>query len=47
MTMLLQNNGRPQALQTLIGTEGERGTDFLQLTNASAALYPPGNHRKI
>ena len=46
MAMLLQTNGRPQALQTLIGAERDCGTGFLQLANAFSAPYPGSSQRK-
>ena len=44
--MLLQANGHANALRTLIGTEQERGPDFLRLANALSALYPRGSREK-
>ena len=44
--MLLQANGHANALRTLIGTEQERGPDFLRLANALSALYSRGSREK-
>ena len=44
--MLLQANGHANALRTLIGTEQERGPDFLRLANALSALYPSASPEK-
>jgi adenine-specific DNA methylase len=44
--MLLQAGGQTNGLRTLIKTEQERGPDFLRLSNALSALYPPGSDEK-
>lgn len=44
--MLLQASGHANALRTLIGTELDRGPDFLRLANALSALYPRGGQEK-
>ena len=44
--MLLQANGHANALRTLIGTEQERGPEFLRLANALSALYPSASPEK-
>ena len=44
--MLLQSGGHAYALRALIGTEQERGPDFLRLANALSALYPKGCNEK-
>ena len=44
--MLLQSGGHANALRALIGTEQERGLDFLRLANALSALYPKGCNEK-
>ncbi len=44
--MLLQAGGHANALRALIGSEQERGPDFLRLANALSALYPRGNPEK-
>jgi len=38
--MLLQANGRANALRAFFKDEQERGADFLRLANALLALYP-------
>ena len=40
--MLLQAN----VLRRLIGTEQDRGPEFLRLANALSALYPRGSQEK-
>ena len=40
--MLLQASGRTEALRNLLRAEQDRGPDFLRLSNALSALYPPG-----
>ena len=44
--MLLQASGHANALRSLIGTEQDRGPDFLRLANALSALYPRGSQEK-
>jgi putative DNA methylase len=44
--MLLQANGRTNALRALLKAEQERGPDFLRLANALSALYPKGSEEK-
>ena len=44
--MLLQASGHAYALRSLIGTEQDRGPDFLRLANALSALYPRGCNEK-
>jgi adenine-specific DNA methylase len=44
--MLLQAGGQTNGLRSLIQTEQERGPDFLRLSNALSALYPPGSDEK-
>ena len=44
--MLFQANGHANALRKLIGTEQDRGPDFLRLANALSALYPRGSQEK-
>jgi putative DNA methylase len=44
--MLLQANGRANALRTLLKDEQERGPDFLRLANALSALYPKDSEEK-
>lgn len=44
--MLLQASGQANALRKLIGTEQDRGPDFLRLANALSALYPKGAEEK-
>ena len=44
--MLLQANGFSSALRKLIGTEQDRGPEFLRLANALSALYPRGSQEK-
>ena len=44
--MLLQASGQANALRKLIGTEQDRGPDFLRLANALSALYPGGCEEK-
>jgi hypothetical protein len=44
--MLLQGNGRANALRALLKDEQERGSDFLRLANALSALYPKDSEEK-
>ncbi|NLB74709.1 MAG: DUF1156 domain-containing protein, partial [Firmicutes bacterium] len=44
--MLLQASGQTNALRALVGSEVERGPDFLRLANALSALYPKGSEEK-
>ena len=44
--MLLQANGRANALRALLKDEQERGPDFLRLANALSALYPKDSEEK-
>ena len=44
--MLFQASGHANALRKLIGTEQDRGPDFLRLANALSALYPQGCNEK-
>jgi hypothetical protein len=44
--MLLQSGGQTNGLRALINSEQERGPDFLRLSNALSALYPPGSEEK-
>jgi hypothetical protein len=44
--MLLQANGRANALRALLKDELERGPDFLRLANALSALYPKNSEEK-
>jgi hypothetical protein len=44
--MLLQSSGQTNGLRALINSEQERGPDFLRLSNALSALYPPGSEEK-
>ncbi|MFH0813724.1 MAG: hypothetical protein V2A69_12945 [Pseudomonadota bacterium] len=44
--MLLQANGRANALRALLKAEQERGQDFLRLANALSALYPKEGEEK-
>ncbi len=44
--MLLQSDGRANALRTLLKAEQDRGPDFLRLANALSALYPKGSEEK-
>jgi hypothetical protein len=44
--MLLQANGRSNALRALLAAEQERGPDFVRLSNALSALYPQGSDEK-
>jgi len=44
--MLLQRQGRTNALRSLLAAEAERGPDFLRLANALTALYPPASEEK-
>jgi adenine-specific DNA methylase len=44
--MLLQANGRANALRALLRDEQERGPDFLRLANALSALYPKESEEK-
>ncbi len=44
--MLLQSNGRANALRALLKAEQERGPDFLRLANALSALYPKDSDEK-
>ncbi len=44
--MLLQSSGKANALRKLLGTEQDRGPEFLRLANALSALYPKGSEEK-
>ena len=44
--MLLQSNGRANALRALLKAEQDRGPDFLRLANALSALYPRESEEK-
>jgi len=44
--MLLQANGRTNALRALLKAEQDRGSDFLRLANALSALYPKVSEEK-
>jgi hypothetical protein len=44
--MLLQADGRANALRALLKAEQERGPDFLRLANALSALYPKDSEEK-
>lgn len=44
--MLLQSDGRTNALRTLLNAEQERSPDFLRLANALSALYPKESEEK-
>jgi len=44
--MLLQHSARAHALRALLKSEIDRGPDFLRLSNALSALYPPGSDEK-
>jgi adenine-specific DNA methylase len=44
--MLLQANGRTNALRALLKAEQERGLDFLRLANSLSALYPKASEEK-
>ena len=44
--MLLQANGRTNALRALLKSEQDRGSDFLRLANALSALYPKDSREK-
>jgi putative DNA methylase len=44
--MLLQSDGRANALRTLLKAEQDRSPDFLRLANALSALYPKGSEEK-
>jgi putative DNA methylase len=44
--MLLQANGRTNALRALIEAEQNRGSEFMRLANALSALYPPKSEEK-
>jgi putative DNA methylase len=44
--MLLQANGRANALRAMIKAEQDRSPDFLRLANALSALYPAGSEEK-
>jgi putative DNA methylase len=44
--MLLQANGRTNALRALLQAEQDRGPDFLRLANALSALYPKQSEEK-
>jgi len=44
--MLLQANGRTNALRALLKSEQDRGPDFLRLANALSALYPKHSEEK-
>lgn len=46
VAMLLQSDGRANALRTLLKAEQDRGPDFLRLANALSALYPKGSEEK-
>jgi hypothetical protein len=44
--MLLQRQGRTNALRSLLAAEAERGPDFSRLANALSALYPQASEEK-
>jgi len=44
--MLLQASGQANALRKLLGSEQDRGPEFLRLANALSALYPRGSEEK-
>lgn len=44
--MLLQRNGRTNALRKLLEAETQRGPEFLRLANALSALYPKESEEK-
>jgi hypothetical protein len=44
--MLLQANGRTNALRALLKAEQDRGPDFIRLANALSALYPKQSEEK-
>jgi len=44
--MLLQANGKTNALRALLKSEQDRGPDFLRLANALSALYPKQSEEK-
>jgi putative DNA methylase len=44
--MLLQANGRTNALRALLQAEQDRSPDFLRLANALSALYPKQSEEK-
>jgi len=44
--MLLQRQGRTNALRSLLAAEGQRGPDFSRLANALSALYPQASEEK-
>ena len=44
--MLLQANGRTNALRALLQAEKDRSPDFLRLANALSALYPRESEEK-
>jgi putative DNA methylase len=44
--MLLQANGRTNALRALLQAEQDRSPDFLRLANALSALYPRESEEK-
>jgi hypothetical protein len=44
--MLLQRQGRTNALRRLLAAEAERGPDFSRLANALSALYPQGTEEE-
>lgn len=44
--MLLQRSGQSNALRALLGSEQDRGPDFLRLANALSALYPRDSDEK-
>jgi hypothetical protein len=44
--MLLQRQGRTNALRSLLAAEAERGPDFSRLANALSALYPKASEEK-
>lgn len=44
--MLLQADGRTNALRALLKAEQEKSPDFLRLANALSALYPKNSEEK-
>lgn len=46
IAMLLQANGRTNALRALLKAEQDRSPDFLRLANALSALYPRNSEEK-
>jgi len=44
--MLLQRQGRTNALRSLLAAEAQRGPDFRRLANALSALYPQASEEK-